>query len=224
MLRKKLTLADWLLIVANLVPVFGVWFLGWDPVEAFIVYAMETMIVGILTVGKLLVATLARGGDEWPANGTVTRQSGFFFIFFFILHFGIFALVQTTIFSQTAGITPPGSHTLHFFLKWYTYINEDIAYMLAAFVISYLAKSFIPYILNEEYKTTPFMIIMFQPYGRILIQQFTVILGSMFLTLGVGKVFVLIFSAAKIAFELLIDYDKMLNKTMENIKNRSTKQ
>lgn len=66
------------------------------------------------------------------------------------------------------------------------------------------------------------MIIMFQPYGRIFIQQFTVILGSMFLTLGVGKVFVLIFSAAKIAFELLIDYDKMLNKTMENMKNRST--
>lgn len=224
MLRKKLTLADWLLIVSNLVPVFGVWFLGWDPVEAFIVYAMETMIVGIMTVGKLLVATMVRGGDEWPANGTVSRQSGFFFIFFFILHFGIFALVQTTIFSQTAGITPPGSHTLHFFFKWYTYINEDIAYMLAAFVISYLAKSFIPFILNDEYRTTPFMLIMFQPYGRILIQQFTVILGSMFLTLGAGKVFVLIFSAAKIFFELFIDYDKMLNKTMEGLKNRSTKQ
>lgn len=224
MLRKKLTLADWILIAANLVPVYGVWFLGWDPVEAFIVYAMETMIVGILTVGKLLVATLARGGDEWPANGTVSRQSGFFFIFFFILHFGIFALVQTTIFSQTAGITPPGSHTLHFFFKWYTYINEDIAYMLAAFVISYLAKSFIPFILNDEYRTTSFMLIMFQPYGRILIQQFTVILGSMFLTLGAGKVFVLIFSAAKIFFELFIDYDKMLNKTMESMKNRSTKQ
>jgi hypothetical protein len=224
MLRKKLTLADWILIVANLVPVFGVWFLGWDPVEAFIVYAMETMIVGILTVGKLLLATFARGGDEWPANGKVTRQSGFLFIVFFILHFGIFALVQTTIFSQTAGITPPGSHTLHFFLKWYSYINTDIAYMLAAFVVSYLAKSFIPYIINEEYRTTPFMIIMFQPYGRILIQQFTVIIGSMFLTLGAGKVFVLIFSVAKIAFELYIDYDKMLNKTMENIKNKSTKQ
>lgn len=224
MLRKKLTLADWLLIVANLVPVFGVWFLSWDPVEAFIVYAMETMIVGIMTVGKLLVATMVRGGDEWPANGTVSRQSGFFFIFFFILHFGIFALVQTTIFSQTSGITPPGSHTLHFFFKWYTYINEDIAYMLAAFVISYLAKSFIPFILNDVYRTTPFMLIMFQPYGRILIQQFTVILGSMFLTLGAGKVFVLIFSAAKIFFELFIDYDKMLNKTMEGLKNRSTKQ
>ncbi|MBL7722039.1 MAG: hypothetical protein JNK98_08605, partial [Chitinophagaceae bacterium] len=55
--RKKLTLADLILIAANLVPVFGVWFLGWDAVEAFIVYALETMIVGILTVGKLLVAT-----------------------------------------------------------------------------------------------------------------------------------------------------------------------
>lgn len=223
MLRKKLTLADWTLIAANMVPVFGVWFLGWDAVEAFIVYALETMIVGILTVGKLLVATFARGGDEWPANGTITRQSGFVFVFFFIFHFGLFALVQTTIFSQTAGITPPGSHTLHFFLKWYTYINEDIAYMLAAFVISYLVKSFIPYLLNNEYKTTSFMMIMFQPYGRIFIQQFTVILGSMFLTLGAGKIFILVFSVIKIAFELFFNYDNLLAKTMEEIKNKSTK-
>jgi hypothetical protein len=96
--------------------------------------------------------------------------------------------------------------------------------MLVAFVISYLAKSFIPYILNEEYKTTSFMIIMFQPYGRIFIQQFTVILGSMFLTLGAGKIFVLVFSVIKIAFDLFFIYDKMLNKTMEEIKNRSSKQ
>ncbi|MBL7720683.1 MAG: hypothetical protein JNK98_01680, partial [Chitinophagaceae bacterium] len=98
-----------------------------------------------------------------------------------------------------------------------------IAYMLAAFVISYLAKSFIPYILNDEYRTTSFMIIMFQPYGRIFIQQFTVILGSMFLTLGAGKIFVLVFSAIKIAFEIFFNYDYMLAKTMEEIKKKSTK-
>ncbi|MGB3008110.1 MAG: DUF6498-containing protein [Chitinophagaceae bacterium] len=223
MLNRKLSKADLLLIAANLIPVLGVWFLGWSATDAFIVYALETMIVGILTVLKMLIITLYKGKDEWHANGSTTLQSGFFFIFFFILHFGLFALVQTTIFSQSAHITPPGSGMMHFFFNWYSYINADIAYMLAAFIISYIARSLIPFVLNGEYKTIPLMLVMFQPYGRILIQQFTVILGSMFLNLGLGKVFILVFAAAKIAFELFIDYDKLLNKARTDLKKDSDK-
>lgn len=221
MFRKKLSGPDILLIAANLFPVFGVWFLGWNATEAFIVYAMETMIVGILTILKMLVVTFIKGKDEWYANGRTSRQSGFFFIFFFILHFGLFAAVQTTIFSQTAGITPPNSSAMHFFFKWYTYINEDIAYMLSGFIISYLAKNFIPFILKQEYKTTPLMIIMFQPYGRIFVQQFTVILGSMFLSLGIDKAFILVFALAKTAFELFIDFNGLLKKATKDLKKQS---
>ena len=223
MFKRNISGSDLLLIIANLIPVFGVWFLGWSPTEAFIVYAMETMIVGILTILKMLIATIAKGKDEWHANGKTTLKSGFFFIFFFIIHFGIFAMVQTTIFSQAAQITPPNSGMMHFFFKWYTYINEDIAWMLGAFIISYIAKSFIPFLLNGDYKAMPIMAIMFQPYGRIFIQQFTVILGSMFLSLGLGKIFILVFALAKIAFELLIDYDKLMGKAMNDLKKSSAK-
>lgn len=223
MFRKKLSGPDILLIAANLFPVFGVWFLGWNATEAFIVYAMETLIVGILTVVKLLIATFARGKDDWYANGGSSRQSGLFFILFFVLHFGIFAAVQTTIFSQSAGITPANSGGMHFFFKWYTYINKEIGYMLGAFIVSYIARSFIPFILNEDYKKMSMMVIMFQPYGRIFIQQFTVILGSMFLSLGIDKAFILIFALIKTAFELFIDFDSLLRKAEENIKKKSTK-
>ncbi|HQW43832.1 MAG TPA: DUF6498-containing protein [Chitinophagaceae bacterium] len=222
MLKRKLTVSELALLLANLLPVFGVWFLGWNPTEAFIVYALETLIVGILTILKMLIVTFTRHSDEWPANGKVTQQSGFFFIFFFIFHFGLFALVQTTIFSQSAGITPPGSGMMHFFFKWYTYINEDIAYMLGAFIVGYIAKSLIPFIFNGEYKTAPLIVIMFQPYGRIFIQQFTVIIGSMFLTLGFGKVFILIFTIVKIGFEIFIDYDRLLGKAMSDLKRNSS--
>ena len=223
MFRKKLSGPDILLIAANLFPVFGVWFLGWNATEAFIVYAMETLIVGILTVVKLLIATFARGKDDWYANGGSSRQSGLFFILFFVLHFGIFAAVQTTIFSQSAGITPANSGGMHFFFKWYTYINKEIGYMLCAFIVSYIAKSFIPFIINNDYKTMPMMVIMFQPYGRIFIQQFTVILGSMFLSLGIDKAFILTFALAKTFFELSIDYDKLMNKDVSDIKKKSSK-
>jgi hypothetical protein len=53
---------------------------------------------------------------------------------------------------------------------------------------------------------------MFQPYGRIFIQQVTVIIGSMFLSFGAGKVFILIFAAIKIFFEVFIDFDLIMKK------------
>lgn len=218
MIIRKLNQRNLFIIAANLFPVYGVWFLGWSPTEAFIVYALETMIVGILTVFKLLIATLYRRKDTWYNDGQSSDKSGFFFIFFFIVHFGIFALVQTTIFSQTAKITPAGSGMTHFFFHWYSYINKDIAYMLFGFIVSYLATGFLPFLLKGDYKKMPMIHIMFQPYSRIFIQQFTVILGSLFLTIGQGKIFILVFALIKLSFEIVIDFDSYLANSVTGLK------
>ncbi len=222
-IKRDLKRDDWLIIIANLIPIFGVWFLDWSAIEVFTVYALETLIVGILTVVKLLIATLYKRQDTWNNNGQVTRQSGIFFILFFIAHFGLFAAVQTTIFSQVAGITPPNSGPLHFFFHWWEYINEDIAWMLGGFVISYLARDLIPFLVRRDYKNVSMLRLMFQPYGRVLVQQFTVILGSMFLTFGLGKIFILVFALAKIAFEVLADFNRLLDKNFEKWEENSGK-
>lgn len=221
---KQLRKDDWLIIISNLIPVFGVWFLDWGAVEVFIVYALETLIIGLLTVLKLLIATFARKTDTWYNQGATSQVSGLFFIIFFILHFGIFAAVQTSIFSGVAGINPPGKGALYFFFHWWEYINEDIAYMLGGFIISYLARDFVPFVMRGDYKSAPMMILMFQPYGRILVQQFTVILGSMFLTFQLGKIFILVFALAKIVVEVFLNFDGIINKTLETLKEKSGKQ
>jgi len=221
--KRKLTKEDFILIIAHLIPVYGVWFLGWNAVDAFIVYALETLIVGFLTILKLCVITLFRKKDTWYNEGSSTKVSGIFFILFFILHFGLFAAVQTSIFSQSANITPPGSGLLHFFFHWYSYINEDIAIMLSGFVVSYLIRGFIPFIINAEYKTISMARVMFQPYGRIFIQQFTVILGSMFLELGWGKAFILIFAIVKIFFEIYINLDHVIDKSIADFEKENPK-
>lgn len=222
--KRKLTRGDIFLITANLVPVVGVWFFGWSAIDAFIVYALETLIVGILTLLKMAVITLVRKKDTWYNQGTSSQVSGLFFMAFFTLHFGLFAAIQTSIFSETANIVPSGKGLLYFFFHWYSYVNQDILIMLGGLVISYFARSFIPFILTGEYKTISMMKVMFQPYGRIFIQQFTVILGSMFLSFGFGKGFILVFAAAKIFFEVYISFDNILNKAMADMKNDSGKQ
>jgi hypothetical protein len=223
MLNRKLTQGDILAILANLLPVYGVWALGWNAVEVFTVYALETLLVGMLTLLKMAIVTFVKKKDTWHNRGTSTQVSGLFFMFFFAVHFGIFAVVQTGIFSQSANITPPGSGMLHFFFHWYTYINKDIAIMLSAFVVSYIGRSFIPFIVSGEYKTTSMMKLMFQPYGRIFIQQITVILGSLFLTFGAGNIFVLVFALAKIFFDVYVNFESVLNKTMAEIDKQNEK-
>lgn len=217
MYKRKLTLNDLFVIAANLLPVSGVWFLGWSATEVFIVYALETLIVGIMTLLKMAVITLTRGKDLWYNQGSATPVSGLFFMLFFTLHYGLFAAVQTTIFSQSAGITPSGSGLMHFFFHWYEYVNEDIAIMLAGFVASYFITSFIPFIASGEFRSISMMRVMFQPYGRIFIQQFTVILGSMLLTFGWGKGFILVFAVAKIFFEVYVNFEKVIDKSMKEL-------
>jgi len=214
LLRKQLTRDDWIIIISNLVPVAGAWFFGWSVVEVFIVYALETIIVGLFTIIKLLAATVAKRTDTWYNQGSQQQVSGLFFIFFFIMHFGIFTAVQMSIFSGVANISLPGKGAMHFFFHWWEYINEDIAYMLGGFIISYLARDLIPFFARKDHKTTPMMILMFQPYGRILVQQFTVILGSMFLSFNLGKVFILVFALAKIFVEIFLNFDRLLGNTL----------
>lgn len=218
LLNKKLGQNDWIIIISNLVPVIGVWFLGWSAVEAFIVYALETLIVGFLTVLKLLAATFAKGKDDWYNHGASSKVSGLFFIVFFILHYGIFAAVQTSIFSGVTNIGPPGKGPLYFFFHWWEYINRDIAYMLGTFILSYIVRDLIPFLNRKDYATVPMMILLFQPYGRILIQQFTVILGSMFLTFHFDKAFILLFALIKIFVEVFLIFERILNKSMDRMK------
>jgi len=202
--------------------VYGVLFLGWSPVEAFIVYALETMLVGAVTVLQMAIVTIWHHKHTWYFEGGTKQVGGLFFIFFFIFHYGLFALVQTSIFSQVAGIVPAGKGLMHFFFHWYEYVNSDILLMLAAFVVSYAGRVVLPFIVSGEYKTVSMMRLMFQPYGRIFIQQVTVIVGSMFLQLGLAKAFIVVFALAKIWFEVYIDLNALLRAGVAGLEKRAS--
>jgi hypothetical protein len=80
------------------------------------------------------------------------------------------------------------------------------------------------FVITGQYKIIPMMILMFQPYMRIFIQQVTVILGSIFLLFGAGKIFITVFALVKIFFELCINYDALLRKASADLKKESGKE
>lgn len=213
--KKKLTQGDWSLIVANLIPVIGVWFVNWSAKEVFLVYCFETIIIGFFTLLKLLITgILVRPKDVWQNQGAVTKQPFWFFMLFFILHYGLFVAVQMGIFFSVSGLGDQYGITFsNFFSKWPSLLNNNEAYiMLGAFIISYGFRVTTDFILSGEYKNASLGYLMFQPYGRIFIQQVTVILGSMFLTFGAGKIFILVFAMIKIFFEVFIDFNLLIKK------------
>jgi hypothetical protein len=221
MFKKSLTPSDYFLIAANLLPVAGVWLWDWSPKQVFMVYALETVIVGLFTLLKMGIVTAVRKTDTWYNGPSRTKQSGLFFLFFFLVHYGMFVAIQTELFIQVSGI----GRSLHrgffdFFIHWPQYLGKDAYYMLAGFFISYGFSMYRDFIRTRQYRTIPMMLLMFQPYGRIIIQQFTVIFGSLFLSFGAGKIFILIFAAVKICFEVFVNYNGLLNKAMTDLKNK----
>ncbi len=224
MFKRTLTQSDIFLIAANLLPVVGVWFFGWNPKEVFIVYCLETIIIGFYNLVKMAFITAVKKTDIWQNNGTQTRVSGLFFMLFFLVHYGMFVVIQMGLFFGVSGIGDEYKiGFFSFFYKWPQLITHNAIIMLAVFFISYGYKTVTEFIIRGLYKTTPLGLQMFQPYMRIFIQQFAVILGSMFLVFGAGKIFILIFALIKIAFEAYLNYEGVLNKAIADFRPRPGK-
>ena len=217
-IKKKLTQSDWLLIAANLVPVYGVWFQNWSAKEVFIVYCFETIIIGFFTLLKLIIAgSIKKQGDWTNQSDVTTKQPAITFILFFLVHYGMFVTIQMGMFFSISGIgSDMGVGFFNFFYKWPSLITSEAYIMLSVFIVSYAFKNITEFVLSGEYRTASLGYIMFQPYGRIFIQQFTVIVGSIFLSFGAGKVFILVFTIVKIFFDVFVDMEGLLKKAAKD--------
>ncbi len=210
MFKRKLSLSDLLLIVVNIIPLYCVWFEGWNASQVFLVYCLETVIIGLVTVLKMACVTLfVKKTDTWQNGGSFTKVSGWFFIFFFIIHYGFFVFVQTQIFFSVSGLMP-GHTMLSGYSKIPALLGDNGKLLLLIFIMYYSVQNFIEFFMNGNYKTISMGRLMFEPYIRIFVQQFVVILGSMFLSFGAGKIFILVFVFIKIYFELIINYNRLL--------------
>jgi len=199
MILKRLNLENCLIIVSNAVPIFGVIFLGWSARDVFLAYALETIIIGVFTAAKIALTAMLR------------KQIAAMFLYtaFFIFHFGLFAVVQITLFLTVSNV-----HNFFFNAETgpYFQIDFDVVTMLVGFALAFIFGNLIPFFTGGDYRTVPLFFIMFQPYGRIVIQQFTVILGSTLLLFGFGKVFVLIFMVIKTFVEIVADFGPAIVK------------
>jgi len=161
------------LLVANLVPVVGVLFFGWDVFPLMFLFWAENVIVGAFNVLKMIFAS---GG------GALGQASKFFLIPFFCVHYGLFTFVHgifvVAMFgggvSGTAGF--PNGETF-----WRTMQENHLGWAVLGLTVSRGISFVTNYLMNGEYRRVLPPMLMIQPYGRIVVLHLAIIGGGFLL-------------------------------------------
>ena len=168
------------LIAANLVPLVGVLFFGWNVWMILIVYWLENGVVGVFNVLKMLKAQgPSDGSTSMRVNGvpaaTMSRAA---LVPFFIVHYGIFWLVHG-IFVWTLPVfgtleTETASDRL---TTGFDPVTIPLAVLVLA--ISHGVSYWFNFIKGGEYLRVSVARQMGAPYGRLMVLHVTIIIGGM---------------------------------------------
>ena len=152
----------WLLILANLVTLFWAVTQNWNFQSVLLVYWGQSLIIGFFYFFKILFAKQSSGiGWSIPSP---------FLAIFFVFHYGIFHAVY-------AAFIFGFSSALLFGARSIALSVVEIVLALAAFFITHLF-SFIFYRLKPESENKNGMILLFEPYARIIPMHATIMLAG----------------------------------------------
>jgi len=176
-----------LLVLANVVPLLGVVYFGWDLFSIMLLYWIENLIVGLFNIPRILMA--GTWGGHAPVEAQVHRyieHAGRLFVAaFFALHYGGFWFAH-------------GMFVLRFFGKAQMHdrnllsgaaeavSNHGLWLPIAALMISHGASFVFNYIGRGEFRTATPQEQMNQPYSRVIVLHLTIIFGA-FLTIALGS-------------------------------------
>lgn len=207
-LKQNLSFSDWLIIFSNLVAIYGVWALHWDSKIIFLVFCVETIIIGVFNF--LQLGLIACSNDEQGKKSKLA--GGLFLMLFFLVHYGIFVFAQLHISLGIMKINKIRISISEFLYSFQNAMPNYAVQYLGLFVASHFLGILKDFVFNGKYKTMALTAQMFTPYKRIFIQQFVVILGAFVLLLNPdGKYFILVFIPIKLFFEIFINYDQLID-------------
>ncbi len=200
-------------IIANLIPLAGVLFLGWEPLTVFVIYILESVIAGIFNVIKMLSAYLLGGREvalrKQPGDSGV---AGLALVPFFILHYFFFVFIQCVLFFAYSNIGTDTFSPLRLIENFKPFVCSDSGWAVGGIVLSYTTSYAMDFMLNGEFTRTSLSQLFFRPYKRIFVQQFVVLLGGFVFVLSSAVLpkaglllFVTVFTAIKMWFDLYFE-------------------
>jgi len=183
MVPSSLTVA--FLVAVNLIPLFGVVFLGWGLFPIMVLYWLENGIIGLLNLPKIVLASAPLGGlpDSISGGPTAARPnllpgllgSGFLMVFF-AFHYGMFwavhGLFVFVLFGRSAD---PFSGTSDSFAMS---LPEWWMFAAISLFLSHGVSFFTNFLGKREYLAVSPSEQMGQPYSRVMVLHVTILAGG----------------------------------------------
>ncbi len=183
------------LLAANLVPIYGVFVLGWEVFPLILLFWIENIIVGVVNVLKIL---FARPEDKLWWAGKL------FLIPFFIVHYGGFTLVHGifvfAVFGNAANVAP-SDMSAGFIVE--TIRSSGVVWAALALLASHGFSFVTNYLGAGEYRNADPKVLMGQPYARVIVLHITIIFGGfVMLSLGSPRAGLVLLVVLKVGMDL----------------------
>jgi hypothetical protein len=187
-----------LLVLANLVALIGVLFLGWNLAMILVLYWVESGIVGLLNLPKILLArgplTLTARGVSlavpMASTGLLSLAARAFTAIFFLIHYGIFWIGHGLFvfllpaFARQrggAGVAAVSNDPFAGAGIDPAVVGSAALILLASHAVSFWTN----YVRRREYLGISYLQQMAQPYSRVLVMHVTILAGA-FLMILIG--------------------------------------
>ena len=187
-----------ILILSNLLPIYGVLFLGWEVFPIMLLFWTENVIIGVFNILKMLMVS--------PAD-PIMWLIKLFQVPWFVLMFAIFSVVHgILIYTLFGGVTIEETadleinstilrQTIGSYNLWWGFVSLFLGHG-ASFVMNYIRKG--------EYKEAELKPLMWQPFKRVIVLHLTIIVGGiLLLTQGSPTGGLIILIVLKIAVDAL---------------------
>jgi len=191
-----------------------------EPYTILFGYFLETIIIGIFNIVKMILASKHDGSGK----------SIWFLTPFFMFHYGMFVAIQSVFAFVIIGFSGKNviSEPFHLIDNYIAILSfEGMAYVLPLLFGTQLMKFVFDFVLPKKYLEFTASEIMVKPYARIFIQQFTVILAFLFMMFsnaGVIAAILLIFFRAIVDFYMvgIRENEVLLNKLVDKFYDGKT--
>jgi len=188
--------STWVLLLANLIPVWGVLTQGWEVFPLVLLFWLENVIIGILNVSRMLCV------DPGDAGAWVAKL---FLVPFFCFHYGMFTMGHGIfVFALFGGETYRHAGLSN--------LIESAAQAVAGFGLglpvlglagSHLFSFLWNYLLRGEYKVASLQEQMIKPYSRVVTLHIGILGGGFLISmLGSPKWAMLVLLVLKIVFDI----------------------
>lgn len=164
-------------LLVDLLPIYGVIVWGWSAVPLVMLYWMENVIAGVMTIPRLVIS-----GASFGAMGAL---GGVGLSLFFVVHYGMFCLVHGTFLiafaSMAAGPEAMQSSPFMDVFGMFRFGLDSglhVDWMIYAIIVFQLVVFFLEFILKGEWKRTNPAAEMMAPYGRIVVLHFGIFAGA----------------------------------------------